>query len=71
MSVVMPARFSEIDTSEKYPHSFLSHFDSLLPPSPRDKSVVCLNGSPHFSLVEALHFGLADWVSTPVPGQLS
>ena len=51
------------------------HHSSLLcrtlNPSPSAGRVRGLKGSTHLSPVHALHFGLADWVSTPAPGQLS
>ena len=40
-------------------------------PSPSAGRVRGLKGSTHLSPVHALHFGLADWVSTPAPRQCS
>ena len=42
-----------------------------LAPSPSAGRGCGLKGSTHLSPVHALHFGLADWVSTPAPRQLS
>ena len=66
---------------DKYPlHAYVFHGSSLLGvfifchtlnPSPSAGRVRGLNGSTHLSPVHALHFGLADCVSTPAPRPLS
>ena len=45
--------------------------DSTLNTSPSAGRVRGLKGSTNLSPVHASHFGLADWVSTPAPRQLS
>ena len=49
------------------PFLFFCH---TLNPSPSAGRVRGLKGSTHLSPVHALHFVLADWVSTPAPRQL-
>ena len=50
------------------PDFFFCH---TLKPSPSAGRVHGLKGPTHLSPVHALHFGLAKWVSTPAPRQLS
>ena len=49
----------------------LFFFCHTLNPSPSAGRVRGLKGSTHLSPVHALHFDLADWVSTPAPRQLT
>ena len=50
---------------------FFYFFCHTLNPSPSAGRVRGLKGSTHLSPVHALHFDLADWVSTSAPRQLT
>ena len=49
----------------------LSFFRRTLKPSPSEDESVLSRDLPTSPPVNALHFGLADWVSTPAPHQLT